>query len=31
MVISHLMYEDDTLLFCQPKRDQLVFVRWLLM
>ena len=30
-VISHLFYEDDTLLFCEPNKDQIKFLSWTLM
>ena len=30
-VISHLFYIDDTLLFCEPNKDQMKFMSWTLM
>ena len=30
-IISHLLYVDDTLLFCGGNKDQLKFLSWILM
>ena len=29
--ISHLLFADDTLVFCHPSHDQLTYLSWLLM
>ena len=31
LVISHLLYVDDTLLFCKADNDELKFISWILM
>ena len=31
LVISHLLYADDTLLFCKANNDELKFISWILM
>ena len=31
LVISHLLYADDTLLFCKTDNDELKFISWILM
>ena len=31
MVISHLLYADDTIIFCEDKSEQLMCLRWTLM
>ena len=31
LTVSHLLYADDTILFCEPKQDQMAYLNWLLM
>ena len=31
LVLTHMLYADDTLIFCGADRIQLVYLRWLLM
>ena len=31
LIVSHLLYLDDTILFCEPKKDQMAYLSWLLM
>ena len=31
MIISHLLYADHTILFCELRRDQMAYLSWLLM
>ena len=31
LIISHLLYANDTILFCEPKQDQMAYLSWLLM
>ena len=31
MIVSHLLYADDAILFCEPKQDQMAYPSWLLM
>ena len=31
LTVSHLLYADDTILFCKPKQDQMAYLSWLLM
>ena len=31
LVVSHLLYANDTLLFCRAIEDQLIHLSWLLM
>ena len=31
MIVSHLLYADDTILFCESKQDQMAYLSWLLM
>ena len=30
-IVSHLLYADDTILFCELKQDQMAYLSWLLM
>ena len=31
MIISHLLYADDTILFCGSNQEQMMYLSWLLM
>ena len=31
LIVSHLLYADDTILFCEPKQNQMAYLSWLLM
>ncbi|RVW77097.1 Transposon TX1 uncharacterized 149 kDa protein [Vitis vinifera] len=31
VLISHLLFADDTMVFCKPSQDQLTYLNWLLM
>ena len=30
LIISHLLFVDGTILFCEPKQDQMSYLSWLL-
>ena len=30
-LVSHLLFADDTLVFCEASQDQMAYLRWLLM
>ena len=31
MNLSHLLFEDDTLVFCNASKDQMVYLSWILL